>query len=75
MMSVNYLCHVSYYYCDRMTSVTRFGEISPPWHNGNKLGQFWNGSFRIWQNFYIILVIFEGHEQILTAVKGQNLSH
>ena len=32
------------------TSVTRFGEISPLWHNLKNIGYIFEGSFSIWQN-------------------------
>ena len=32
-------------------SATRFGEISPFWHNLKSLGQIFDGLFSIWQNF------------------------
>ena len=39
-------------------SVTRFGEVSPLWHDFRKLWSFWKGSFGIWQNFELTLVNF-----------------
>ena len=30
--------------------MTRFGEISPFWHNLKSLGQIFEGLFSIWQN-------------------------
>ena len=37
------------------TSVTRFGEISPLWHNVKTLWPFWKCSFSIWPNFELNL--------------------
>ena len=39
-------------------SVTKFGEISPLWHNLQSLGQFLDGLFTIWQNFEPTLASF-----------------
>ena len=36
-------------------SVTRFGDISPLWHDVKNLWPFWNSLFGIWQNFELTL--------------------
>ena len=35
----------------KANSVTRFGKISPLWHNFKSLGEIFQGLFSIWQNF------------------------
>ena len=37
------------------SSVTRFGEILPLWHNFKSLGQIFEGLFSIWQSFNLTL--------------------
>ena len=43
---------------DADASVTRFGEISPLWHNVRKLGPLWMGWVGIRQNFELTLANF-----------------
>ena len=40
------------------TSVTRFGKISPLWHNFCKLWPFWKSSFNSWEHFEFTLAKF-----------------
>ena len=38
-------------FLNQVSSVTRFGEITPLWHNYKRFGQFFEALFSIWHNF------------------------
>ena len=54
-------------------SVTRYGEISPLWHDVTYLWPFWKGSVSIWQNVELANVNFIYFGQVFIVVNGQLL--
>ena len=53
--------------------VTRFGEISPLWHNVKKLWPFWKSSFCIWKDLELTLANFICFGAFFSFVNAQIL--
>ena len=53
--------------------VTRFGEISPLWHNVKKLWPFWKSSFCIWKDLELTLANFICFGAIFQFCKCTNI--
>ena len=56
-----------------LNSVTRFGEISPLWHNIKKHLSFWKSSFSIWKHFELTFGNFKWFWPIFQFCKYQNI--
>ena len=51
--------------------MTRFGEISPLWHNFKRFGQIFEGVFSIWQKIILLWPNCDAIGQVSIFVDGQ----